>query len=346
MKNTTSFSDFEGNERLTSLLRKGSLPQSSVFVGPEGVGKKKLALLLATLANCKGKITGQDDFCGKCSSCVKALSGNHPDIYVYSSASSDGTPGTSIKIEDMRNLRKEAHYRPFEGALRFFIIDEAEKMTEEASNCILKVLEEPPSTTRIILVTAYPGQLLPTILSRCQAFRFRPLPAESIVRLLKNNTDLDQLELRAAFAGGSFGRALNLDVEKIRSKRDSVLNLLTVFMKEKNFTSIFNSCQEESLRKFLKNRIMVEELLQLLTTLCHDMYSMETDSPDRIVNRDRIDQLKNLSKQLSLDSLQEILYHVRQAESDLARNVSPQICFETMWLSIKGYGQDFKKNIG
>ena len=168
MKNTSSFSDFEGNERLTSLLRKGSLPQSSIFAGPEGVGKKTLALLLAALANCKGKIPGQDDICSKCSSCIKALSGNHPDIYVYSSISSDGTPGTSIKIEDMRNLRKEAHYRPFEGLLRFFIIDEAEKMTEEAANCILKVLEEPPSTTRIILVTAYPGQLLPTILSRCR----------------------------------------------------------------------------------------------------------------------------------------------------------------------------------
>ena len=341
MKKTNSFSDFEGNERLTSLLRKGSLPQSSIFAGPEGVGKKTLALLLAALANCKGKIPGQDDICGKCSSCIKALSGNHPDIYVYSSASSDGTPGTSIKIEDMRNLRKEAHYRPFEGLLRFFIIDEAEKMTEEAANCILKVLEEPPPTTRIILVTAYPGTLLPTIQSRCQAFRFRPLPAESIVRLLKSNTDLDQLELRAAFAGGSFGKALNLDVEEIRGKRDSVLGLLTVFLKEKSFTSVFNSCQEESLRKILRNRISVEELLQLLTTLCHDIYSIETESSDRIVNQDCMEQLENLSKQLSLDSLQKILYHVRQAESDLARNVSPQICFETMWLSIKGSGQDF-----
>lgn len=345
MKNISSFSSFEGNDRLVSLLRKGSLPQSSLFAGPDGVGKKTLALLLAALANCKGRSPEQDDICGKCSSCVKALSGNHPDIYLYSSLSSDGTPGTSIKIEDMRSLRKEAHYRPFEGYLRFFIIDEAEKMTEEAANCILKVLEEPPSTTRIILVTSYPGQLLPTILSRCQTFRFRALPVESIIRLLRQNTDLDQAELRAAFAGGSFGRALNLDLEDIRGKRDSVLRLLTAFMKEQSFTSVFRTCQEEPFRKIVKNRAAVEELLQLLTSLCHDIYSIETGSAERITNQDCLKQLESLSNQLPLDSLQKILYHVRQAESDLARNVSPQICFETMWLYFRDPGHGSIRNV-
>jgi DNA polymerase III subunit delta' len=335
MKNTSSFSDFEGNSQLTSLLRKGTLPQSLLFSGPDGVGKKTLAQLLAALGNCKGKIPGQDDLCGKCSSCIKALSGNHPDIYLYSTISRDGTKGASIKIEDMRNLRKEAHYRPFEGSLRFFIIDEAEKMTEEAANCILKVLEEPPPTTRIILITAFPGKLLPTILSRCQSFRFRSLPADSIVRLLESKTDLDRVELRAAFAKGSFGRALNLDLDTIRIKRDAVLHLLSSFLLDKTFTTVFKACQEEQFKKMLKTRASVEELLQLLTTLCHDVYSLETQSQERITNQDCMKQLKNLSGKLPLDSLQKILYHIRQAENDLARNVSPQICFETLWLSFK-----------
>ena len=216
-------------------------------------------------------------------------------------------------------------------------------MAEEAANCILKVLEEPPSTTKIILVTSFPGQLLPTILSRCQTFRFRPLPPESIIRLLKHNTDLDQVELRAAFAGGSFGRALNLDVDAIREKRDSVLELLIAFLKEQSFTSVFKTCQEEPFRKIIKNRASVEELLQLLTGLCNDIYSIGTGSRDRITNQDCLKQLENLSNQLPLDSLQKILYHVRQAESDLARNVSPQICFETMWLSFRDPGHGFKK---
>jgi len=338
MMQPSGFSDFEGNTRLTSLLRKGNLPQSSLFSGPDGVGKKTFALLLAALANCKEKVPDRDDICGRCSSCLKALSGNHPDIYLYNSLSGDGSPGQSIKIEDMRELRKEAHYRPFEGSFRFFIIDEAEKMTEEAANCILKVLEEPPPTTRIILVTAYPGMLLPTIQSRCQEFRFRPLPADTILRLLKSRTDLDHPELRASFAQGSFGMALNLDVDDTREKRDAVLKLLAVFLAEKSFSPVFSLCQEDPFRKSIKARSAVEELLRLLTTLCHDIYSVKTENQARVTNRDCFKQLEILSNQLSLDSLQKILYHIREAENDLARNVSPQICFETMWLSIRDAG--------
>ena len=335
MMSIKTFNDFEGNPRLTNLLRKGVLPQSALFSGPEGVGKKTLALLLAALANCKERIENESDICGCCSSCVKALSGNHPDIYLYDSSSGSDAPTASIKIEDMRKLRKEAYYRPFEGKLRFFIIDEAEKMTEEAANCILKVLEEPPPTTRIILVTSYPGRLLPTILSRCQSFRFRPLPPESILRLLQAKTDLDNLELRAAFSAGSFGRAMQLDLEDTRIKRDAVLRLLENFLREKTFASIFSACQGEPFKKIIKTRAAVEELLQLLTNLCHDIYSIATENSERIINRDCQDQLEKLSERLSLDSLEKILYHIRQAEKDLARNVSPQICFETLWLSLK-----------
>ena len=337
MKIISTFAELEGNTRLAALLRQGSLPQSSLFTGPEGVGKKTLALLLAALANCRER-PGNKDLCGRCSSCIKAQSGNHPDIYLYDTASGGDTPGTSIKIEDMRKLRKEAYYRPFEGNLRFFIIDEAEKMTEEAANCILKVLEEPPATTRIILVTAHPGLLLPTIRSRCQAFRFSPLSAEEILRLLESRPDLDEPELRASFAAGSFGRALELDLQDIRRKRDSLLQLLGSFLRERTFTSIFTACQKEPFKSLLRKRAPVEELLQLLSGLCHDIYSVKTGNPERVVNIDCRDKLAGFADRLSLDSLEKMLYHISQAEKDLARNVSPQICFETMWISLKDMG--------
>jgi len=334
--NISTFTEFEGNARLTTLLRQGSIPQSSLFTGREGVGKKTLALLLAALANCRQREEGgSDDLCGRCPSCIKALSGNHPDIYLYDTSSGGDTPGTSIKIEDMRKLRKEAYYRPFEGKLRFFIIDEAEKMTEEAANCILKVLEEPPATTRIILVTAHPGLLLPTIRSRCQAFRFSPLSTGEILRLLETRPELDEPELRASFAAGSFGRALELDLKDIRQKRDALIHLLESFLREKTFTSVFSNCQKEPFKSLLRKRAPVEELLQLLTGLCHDIYSIETGNPDRVVNRDCRESLQKFTDRLSLDSLEKMLYHISQAEKDLARNVSPQICFETMWLSLK-----------
>jgi DNA polymerase-3 subunit delta' len=336
MLTTARFTDFEGNQKLTSLLRKGSLPPSSLFIGPEGIGKKTFAVLLAAAANCKGRPEKTDELCGRCSSCRKVFGGNHPDIQIYGPEGKEGSSGRSIKIEAMRNLRKEAYYRPFEGSLRFFIIDEAEKMTEEASNCILKVLEEPPLTTKIILVTAYPALLLPTIRSRCQAFRFKKLAFESILRLLEEKTELDDPPMRAAFAQGSFGRAVSLDLEETKSRRDAMLNLLAGFLKNETFSSIFYACQSEPIRGLIKNRSEVEEMLNILTTICHDIYSIIAGVKNRITNQDRIEELENLANKLSLDRLGKILYHIRQAEKDLSRNVGPQICFETLWLSVQG----------
>ena len=331
----SSISEFEGNTRLKSLLSKGSLPHSSLFTGPDGIGKKTLAVLLAALANCRGKSRETGDICGNCSSCLKALSGNHPDIYLYASESKDGSRGDSIKIEDMRNLRKEARYRPYEGKLRFFIVDEAEKMTEEAANCILKVLEEPPATTRIVLVTAFPGLLLPTILSRCQAFRFQRLDTDSVLRLLGSRPDLENRELRASFSGGSFGRALEIDVDDVREKRDALIELFSLFLERRSFSSVYYQSQKKPFKSLVKSKAEVEELLELLTELCHDIYSVKSENPERIVHKDRIEKLEGLSRKLSLDSLQTILYHIRQAVQDLNRNVSPQICFETLWLPLQ-----------
>ena len=142
------FEDLLGNEAVLDLLRSGRLPQASVFSGPEGIGKKTSALLLASLANCKAP--SGNDLCGRCNSCLKVEGGNHPDIRLYQPEGASD----SIKIEVMREMNREAQYRPFEGNLRFFIIDEAEKMNEAAANSILKTLEEPPETSRLILISS------------------------------------------------------------------------------------------------------------------------------------------------------------------------------------------------
>ena len=107
---------FVGNHKIVELLRQGELPQSSLFTGPEGVGKKTLVLSLAALANCKQPI--QNDLCGNCSSCMKAVQDNHPDILLFQPEKE------LIRTKVTRRLSREAQFRPFEGRLRFFIIDE------------------------------------------------------------------------------------------------------------------------------------------------------------------------------------------------------------------------------
>ena len=198
--------DFVGNQRLVEILRRGRLPGASLFTGPEGVGKKTLALSLSALANCKEG--SEDELCGTCSSCVKEAAGHHPDIRLFQPHKN------LIKIDTMRELNREVRFRPFEGRLRCFIIDQAETLTEEAANCILKTLEEPPDTSRIILISSFPHRLLPTIRSRCQAFPFHPLGREEILPYLEDHLPEDHPEMRASLAEGSIAIALSLNLEE------------------------------------------------------------------------------------------------------------------------------------
>ena len=320
--------DFIGNQELVSRVKRASLPQSALFAGPDGVGKKTLALGLAARTDCRNR-SGRD-FCGNCESCSKVAGGNHPDIRLIQAT------GTSIGIETVRQLNREARYRPFQGACRVFIVDQAEKMTREAANSILKTLEEPAETTRIILTTAFPHQLLPTIRSRCQLFVFRPLTRGQLRRYLEIRHGAEEAELRAAFAGGSVGQALRLDLEQTLQDRDRVLAILQQWLANASFSQLFESCEEEPMRRDLKSRERVREHLEILRHLGEDLYFLRTGTESRMVNLDRRGRLLELAERVDLDWIQNLLYHLREAREDLDRNVQPLFCFETLWLKLAG----------
>src|SRR5262245_22371281 len=157
------FDDFVGNgpimETVRNQLSGGRLHHSILFAGVAGIGKWTLAQFIAKAFNC---IQLQNDFCNRCSNCLRISENAHPDV-------KNVVPdGLFIKIDQMRSLNREVFFKPFEGRRRVFVIDEAEKFKIEAANSILKTLEEPPDTSILILVTSRPNDLLPTIRSRCQ----------------------------------------------------------------------------------------------------------------------------------------------------------------------------------
>ena len=316
--------DFVGNQRLVEILRRGRLPGASLFTGPEGVGKKTLALSLSALANCKEG--SEDELCGTCSSCVKEAAGHHPDIRLFQPHKN------LIKIDTMRELNREVQFRPFEGQLRCFIIDQAETLTEEAANCILKTLEEPPDTSRIILISSFPHRLLPTIRSRCQAFPFHPLGREEILPYLEDHLPEDHPEMRASLAEGSIAVALSLNLEETLEQRDRMLELLTSWCGQESFESLYTQCEQLPLRSELKTREGVRRYLNLLQRLGEDLYFLQVDTPERIVNQDRLDDLQKLSEGVELNWVREFLYHVDRARRDIDHYVNPLMCFETLWL--------------
>lgn len=218
-----ALADVLGHDRIKALLSRavvsGRFPPALLLAGPDGIGKKKLGLEVARALLCQ---RADGDACGRCPACGRAARGNHPDLFLIE-------PSTAaLKIEQVREAVREILGRPYEGRARVFVIDEAQALTEQAGNALLKSLEEPPPTSHVILVTAAPQALLPTIRSRCQILRLGPLPEVLLERHLRETCGLapDEARLRASLAGGSLGAALAFESDAYRSLRDGLLALL------------------------------------------------------------------------------------------------------------------------
>lgn len=205
---SSCFTGVVGHDKAKGLfaraLRAGRIPHAYLFRGPDGVGKRRFAQGVAMAINCRSR--EGEAACGRCPSCRKYLSGNHPDLVLISPIK-----GT-IRIEQIRALSKELGYPPFEAAMRVVIIEGIETMRREAANSLLKTLEEPPPDNLLILTADSSREILPTLLSRCQVLPFGPLRREQAVQVLvTQGMPVETATLLAGFAEGSPGRALALD---------------------------------------------------------------------------------------------------------------------------------------
>jgi DNA polymerase-3 subunit delta' len=206
---------------LSRAVRRGRVPQSLLFAGPEGVGKRAVAIALAQAVNCQQP--RDDDACGRCPACVRIPRGQYSDVALL-----DSGDAASIKIGALRSqVLATVNYRPFEGRRRVYIIDPADALTEEAQDALLKTLEEPPAAVILILVSAYPDTLVPTIQSRCRRVRFGPLPVSDVQQILVGQGMAPaEARARAAASGGSVTRALAGDRGAFEGDREAALSLL------------------------------------------------------------------------------------------------------------------------
>ncbi|MFN3966874.1 MAG: DNA polymerase III subunit delta' [Endomicrobiia bacterium] len=214
-----SFNDIIGQEKQISLLKKqilsGRIPHSYLFIGSSGVGKKMTAIEIAKFLNCKDS---KDDSCGECPSCIKIEKGIHPDVHIIDFEwqalflEESIEKQTQIKIDSIRELQREISLRPSEGRWKIFIIDNAEKLSREASNCLLKTLEEPPENSILILLTTIKDVLPQTVISRCQCVQFSKIKDEDISIYLKSKFSISEDDIKkiVKFADGSIGKAIEL----------------------------------------------------------------------------------------------------------------------------------------
>jgi DNA polymerase III subunit delta' len=233
------FRDITGHNRTLALLTRSiaasSLPPSLLFTGVSGVGKRRAAVALAQTLNCPapqhdvaqaepGPLILAIDACGECPSCRRITRSVHPDVIVIEPDPDTG----NIKVDEVRALNERIGYRPFEARWRVVIIDDADAMLDAAQNALLKTLEEPPSSSVFVLITARPDDLLPTVRSRCPRIRFGPLTTGEVAAILEREHRIAATEAQAlaAVAGGSVGVALNTATASLANARAAAERLL------------------------------------------------------------------------------------------------------------------------
>ncbi|PIZ12445.1 MAG: DNA polymerase III subunit delta' [Elusimicrobia bacterium CG_4_10_14_0_8_um_filter_37_32] len=252
---------------LQAQLRTNRIAQAYLFAGPEGVGRKKTAIEVAKALNCRDK--EQIEPCDECPSCRKIDKNIHPDVHLIDFAWQAGLleekpeQQTQIKIDVIREIQREISLKRFEGNYKVFIIDQAEKMSQSAMNCLLKTLEEPPENSLLILVTTSQDMLTQTIISRCQIIKFNRLMDSVVHKILTEKFNLStNLDRITKFANGSVAKASSEDfIEKtefvnelwsgLKSKEDDTINLLELSKKI--------SHDSEQTKEFINNLLILIE---------------------------------------------------------------------------------------
>ncbi|KAB3537820.1 DNA polymerase III subunit delta' [Alkaliphilus pronyensis] len=321
-----AFKGIVGQERILSYLSeallKNETPHAYLFEGADGLGKKAVAQQLAMGLICTSKIKP----CLKCNSCLKVVSGNHSEVKLIESEG-------SIKIETIRYLQKEIQLKPYEGKKKVFIINQAEKMTQQAQNALLKTLEEPPSYATIILIVNISSSLLPTIVSRCQVIKFRPIEIQKIQDYLIHNKGLSYEESKviALFSKGIIGNALKiLEDESFQEKRQLLVDITKELLRGKTLLALENG----SLLTSQKNNI--QEFLDLLASWYRDiMIYKETKEYHFIMNYDKIEEINHQASQVNLNKLKDIIYIIEDTKTKLKSNVNFQLNMEVMLLKMQ-----------
>lgn len=321
-------------------LERGCLSHAYLFVGPPHVGKMTLAKNLAQAVNCKS----EERPCGQCDSCRRIGTDKHADVSVIGlipEEKAEGRLKTEIGIDQIRGIQASASLPPFEGRQKVFIIDEAEHLSSEASNCLLKTLEEPPPQVLLILLTAKERVLFPTILSRCQRVELRPLPLATVEQNLMELEKVSASEARllARLSGGCIGWALSAarDSKLLEEHSERLASLL----------NLSGASREEGLAQaahwaaqFSKNRELVQEMLALWLGWWRDLLLVKGGNSEFITNVDQEATLFRQAEDYSLRQIEGFIHCLQAAIEQLEQNANPRLVLEVLMLSLPQRGAE------
>ncbi|MBI2908344.1 MAG: DNA polymerase III subunit [Chloroflexi bacterium] len=331
------------NEAVTCLrsgLKDGCLAHAYLFVGPRHVGKMTLAVKLAQALNC----VEETPPCGECRACQRIAAGKHADIQVLGVPT--GEPGIGVQgstrvvigIDQIHDLQRSACLKPFEGKRRAFIIDEAERLSADAANCLLKTLEEPPEGVVIVLLTANERLLLPTIISRCQRLELKPMGCAALEEALVARTaggglSAEQARVLARMSRGRVGWALAASqdeglLREREAKLSALVDLAGAGVVER-FAFAARLAQE-----FVRSRESVRQLLGLWIEWWRDLLLARAGCPALITNVNQEESIVRWASAYTLAEIQAFVKSLRLALRRLEQNANSRLVLETLVLGL------------
>ncbi len=355
------FETFLGNPKavkaLRDMLASGRVPGALLFSGPEGVGKKTLALMMAKGLNCEGEPQGSAGFCGECRRCRKSeemLAAAREDLarrretkdsakrvegLVYFDLQLIEPITRYILTEQIRELRSIAYTHPFELPRRVFVIDEAQAIHWQAADLLLKVLEEPPETTTLMLVCPNAYELRSTIRSRCQRIQFEPVEEAIITRLLEEEARVPKAQrpLAARVAAGSVAKAKTFDASEYQKLRQPWLDFLDAVAGkprlpavEPDWAALF-----ESTKALSQNREDFDQTLTVGYDLLRDLAQMlENKTGADVINVDLRARLGAWAERLGFQGIELLKNGLDQAYRLQTRNVNQQVGLDDLAIEV------------
>lgn len=357
------FQDFLGNEstvhHLRESIRTERVPQALILAGPKGAGKYTLALMFAQAINCLARPTtdGLPDFCGECANCTRIAAAQaledrvseavaareemretdkketriliqtHPDLLIIP----PDPPQLMIKLGQVRTVIHAAYYRPPAEGRRSIYLFTSTAFMKEAANSLLKVLEEPPPNTTILLLAENPGELLPTIRSRALIYRLGAIPTEMLEALLqqkRSDWKPSQRSLVARLSEGAVGRALGFGLETYLTNRQDALTLLRNALVSPDYSTLFR--MTETYRGGADGQEKTIGLLRAAGTLLEDLLLIQAGTPALARNIDIMPEMTKLAANVTLKWIENAAGSLAQVESGMRRNLLRSLSLDAL----------------
>lgn len=340
----TDFRQIIGHEDLKKhfklSLTSKQISHAYLIYGEEDSGKMMLAKAFAMALQCKEinivvKELGDVDSCGICTSCRQFKSDNHPDIIYVERLKNK----YEIGVDDIREqVNNNIMIKPYSSPYKIYIIDEAQMLSVQAQNALLKTLEEPPGYAIVLLITNNLSSILETIQSRCVMLQTKPVEKDSIKAYLMSEHQIPdyQAELSAIFSQGNVGKAINYaSSEEFIETKDDILNILKHIDEKENYELI------EFSNNIAKEKDNVLNVMDLILLWYRDllMYKV-TKNPNLLLYKKEISYISKIANIISYEGIQDILKSIEEAKTKIEANVNTETTLQLMLFKIKENSND------